>query len=129
MSRYWWTVWIKVAVLAVVLILAYTAVSKYVKNTFEPYLLDNTATVETAPEQSGDSDKEPNDGDATEDGEKDAEQSGSDSIKSIMEKLEGKLGVYIDYERFIFDYANDYAQRMMEESKDERNIISGPLSN
>ncbi len=41
-------------------------------------------------------------------------------IKEIVEKVEDKLGFRIDYENMIFDYANDYAGKMMEKSREER---------
>ncbi len=41
-------------------------------------------------------------------------------IKQIVEKVEDKLGVRFDYENMIFDYANDYAGKMMEKSREER---------
>lgn len=127
MGRSWWTVWVKVAILAVILILAYTFVSREVKDTFEPYLLDNTSVSETEEKSLEEEEALPKD--ETQDGEEaDAEQSGADMIKSIAEKIENKVGVYIDYENFIFDYANGYAQKMMEESREERNIITESLS-
>ena len=41
-------------------------------------------------------------------------------IKEIVEKVEDKLDLHFDYENLIFDYANDYADKMMQESKEER---------
>lgn len=102
MRRYWWTVWIKVAVMAVVLLLAYNFVSGIVKDTVGPYLLE-----EPRPEQ-------------TEEDE--------DMVKKLVGKVEGVLGVQIDYENFIFDFANEYAQKMMEQSDEEHHVISEPLS-
>lgn len=129
MGRYWWSVWIKVGILAVVLILAYTAVNGYLSNMFEPYLLDETAAAESEPVKIEDSENIPDAGNETENAEEElAESGGADVLKSIVEKIENKVGVYIDYESFIFDYANDYAQRMMEESRQERNVITEPLS-
>lgn len=101
MGRYWWTVWIKVAVMAVVLLLAYHFVSDIVKDTFEPYLLEEGAREELDEE---------------------------DMVQKLVGKVEGTFGVQIDYENFIFDFANDYAQKMMEESEEEHHIISEPLS-
>lgn len=42
MNRFWWTVWIKVAVLAVVLILAYNFVTDKVDAILSPYRLETT---------------------------------------------------------------------------------------
>ena len=101
MGRYWWTVWIKVAVMAVVLLLAYNFVSGIVKDTFEPYLLEEGAREELDEE---------------------------DMVQKLVGKVESAFGVQIDYENFIFDFANDYAQKMMEQSDEEHHIISEPLS-
>ena len=103
MERGWWTVWIKVAVLSIALFIAYRYARGIVVDLFEPYLLDEPAQVETV----------------TEDG---------DIIKRVFGKIEEKFDVKIDYENMIFDYANEYAQTMMEQSVEERNIISESLS-
>ena len=102
MRRYWWTVWIKVAVLAVVLLLAYNFVSGIVKDTVGPYLLE-----------------EPRQEQAEED---------KDIVQKLVGKVENVFDVQIDYENFIFDFANDYAQKMMEQSDEEHQVISEPLS-
>ena len=95
----------------------------------EPYLPDETAAAESEPVKIEDSENIPDAGNETENAEEElAESGGADALKSIVEKIENKVGVYIDYESFIFDYANDYAQRMMEESRQERNVITEPLS-
>ena len=101
MRRYWWTVWIKVAVLAVVLLLAYNFVSGIVKDTVGPYLLEEGTREELDEE---------------------------DMVQKLVGKVEGVFHVQIDYENFIFDFANDYAQKMMEESDEERNVITDSLS-
>ena len=48
-----------------------------------------------------------------------------DQAVSFAEKIVGKK---IDYENLIFDYANDYAHKMMDESDEERNAITDSLS-
>lgn len=105
MRRYWWTVWIKVAVLAVVLLVGFFAVKRYVRGFFEPYLIEESSAVEE-PEVA----------------------EGSDPVKAIFEKVEEKLGFRFRYEDMIFDYANAFAQDMMEDSVAERNVITEPLS-
>jgi len=105
MRRYWWTVWIKVAVLAIVLLVGFFVVKKYVKGFFEPYLLEESGTAEAQ--------------EVAED---------SDPVKAIFEKVEDKLGFRFRYEDMIFDYANDFAKDMMEDSEAERNAITEPLS-
>lgn len=112
MGRYWWTVWIKVAILAVVLLLAVQAVRGVVTDAIAPYLLD-TPVVEQP---------------STEEPPEDGEVEDSDLVASIMGKVQGFLGVNIDYEQFIYDFANGYAQQMMEDSDNEHNTISKPLS-
>lgn len=102
MGRYWWTVWIKVAVLALVMFAAYHVVSGFVRDTFEPYLLDEPVQ-------------------ATEDGEE------PDMVQKLVGKVEKTFDVNIDYENMIFDYASEYAEKMMEQSEQEHNTISAPL--
>lgn len=123
MGRYWWSVWIKVAILAVILLIAYNSASKFIQKTIEPYKLDASAetvmTEEASEETEADEETEKNE---------DGEPSASDKLKAIVEKVEAKVGSFMDYENFIFDYANDFAQKMMEESAEERNIISDHLS-
>lgn len=131
MGRYWWTVWIKVAILAVALILAYTAVRGYVDKELKPYKLKEAEIEEIELRRAEEAEKASSEGEEAEDEdteEKDAGQGATDALKKIVEDVESKVGIYINYEDFIFDYANDYAQRMMEESKEERNIITQPLS-
>ena len=103
MDRTWWTVWIKVAVLAVVLFLAYQTVRGFVMDTIGPYLLDEPSYVLAE-------DEEP------------------DMVQKLVGKVEDTFGVNIDYENFIFDFANQYAQDMMQQSEDEHNQITKPLS-
>lgn len=105
MRRYWWTVWIKVAILAAVLLVGFFAAKKYINSFFEPYLIDESSTVEE-PEIAAD----------------------SDPVKAIFEKVEDKLGFRFRYEDMIFDYANDFAKDMMKDSEAEHNAITEPLS-
>lgn len=105
MRKYWWTVWIKVAVLAVVLILAYNFISDQVEEMFSPYLIEET-TEEPAELE---------------------EQEDENLVMSILGKIEDAFGVKIDFENMIFDYANEYAQAMKDQSEEERNPIMEPL--
>ncbi len=104
MRRYWWFVWVKVAVLAVALFIAYRFVSSQVNDMLSPYLID-----------------EPTEAVVEEDGE-------PNPVDKLMGWVERKLDVQINYEDLIFDYANEYAQKMMEESDEERNVITDSLS-
>ena len=105
MGKYWWTVWIKVAVLAAVLLGAYLYVKDYVTDLFEPYLLEEPAVTEPTDET-----EEPN------------------IVEKLVGKVESVFDVRINYEDMIFDYANGYAKQMMEDSRAERNVIEAPLS-
>lgn len=112
MDKYWWTVWIKVAVLAVVLLVAYHYVSGFVKDTVQPYLLEESAVETTGPNDAQD----------------DAQSGAANMVQKIFGKIDQTFGVHIDYENFVFDYANAYAQQMMKESDAEHHVISEPLS-
>ena len=105
MGKYWWTVWIKVAVLAAVLLGAYLYAKDYVTDMFEPYLLEEPAVTEPTDET-----EEPN------------------IVEKLVGKVESVVDVRINYEDMIFDYANGYAKQMMEDSQAERNVIDAPLS-
>ena len=59
MTKYWWTVWIKVAIMAVVLIFAYNFISGIVLDLFDPYLLEEPESIV--------SDETPEDADEEED--------------------------------------------------------------
>lgn len=98
MRRYWWFVWVKVAVLAVALFFAYRYVHGVVDDLLSPYLLE-----ESQEEPSADDENE-------------------NKVDQLMGWVEDKLDVKIDYENLIFDYANDYAQKMIEQSEEERTV-------
>lgn len=100
MRKYWWTVWIEVAVIAVLLFSGYKFAIGMVRDLVSPYLIEEHEVGERS----------------------------DNMIKEIMEKVEEKLEVRIDYENLIFDYANDYAGRMMEESHEERQYQSETYS-
>ena len=112
MGKYWWTVWIKVAVLAAVLLGAYLYVKDYVTDLFEPYLLEEPAVTEPT-----DVNAEPTD-----------ETEEANIVEELVGKVEDAFDVRINYEDMIFDYANGYAKQMMEDSRAERNVIEAPLS-
>ena len=56
MTKYWWTVWIKVAVMAAVLIVAYNFISGIVRDLFDPYLLEESETVVAPSEETEEED-------------------------------------------------------------------------
>ena len=92
MRRCWWTVWIEVAIVAVLLFSGYKYVMGMVNDLISPYLIEEDQVGERS----------------------------DNLIKEIVEKVEDKLNVRFDYENMIFDYANDYAEKMMEMSREER---------
>ena len=94
MRKFWWIVLIEVAIMAVLLFCGYKYVTGMVRDLVSPYLIEEEEVGERS----------------------------DNLIKQIVEKVEEKLEVRIDYENLIFDYANDYAGKMMEQSKEERNF-------
>ena len=111
MTKYWWTVWIKVAVMAVVLIFAYNLISGFVRDLFDPYLLDEAVPETSVSEQESDGEEPEN----------------ANPLITVVSKVEQVFGIEIDYENMLFDYANEYAQAMMEGSKEDRNVITEHL--
>ena len=107
MRRFWWTVWIKVAVVALLLIMGYRYASNKIEEIVSPYLIEETQTVE-------------------EDGSNN--KTGGNLVMDMLGKIEESFGVKIDFENLIFDFANDFAMDMKEQSEQERNPISEPLS-
>ena len=93
MRRFWWTTWIKVAAVAAVLLVAFFFGKSKLDHILSPYESDGS------PEQ------------LTED---------ANIIDKTMYWVEKTLGKKLNYEDLIFDYANDYAQKMMTESKQSR---------
>ena len=96
MRRCWWTVWIEVAILAALLFLGFRFVSDQVQMLLDPYLIEEDEI-----------------GDRTD-----------NVIKDLVEKAEEKLNIRIDYENMIFDYANKYANTMMDQSREERKPVN-----
>ena len=107
MRRYWWTVWIKVAVLAIILLIGYNYASNKIEDMVSPYLIEESQTAEE--ESSND-------------------KTGGNFVMDILGKIEERFDVRIDFENLIFDYANDYAMDMKEQSQAEHNPIKEPLS-
>lgn len=100
MRQGWWTVWIKVAILALVLFSGYKYVTGMVQDLVSPYLIEEDEIGERS----------------------------DNLIKKVVEKVEEKLKIRIDYENMIFDYANDYADKMMEQSQEERQFLTETYS-
>ena len=100
MRKNWWTVWIEVAVMAVILFFAYTFLTNTVEKFLSPYLIE----------------------------EHEVGVRNDNMIKDIVEVVEEKLDVRIDYENMIFDYANGYAMDMMDQSEEERQFLAETYS-
>lgn len=94
MRRCWWTVWIEVAIVAIILVFAYNYVENKIEELVSPYLIE----------------------------EEEVGERNESVITDLVEMVEEKLGVRLDYENMIFDYANDYAKTMMEKSDEERSV-------
>ena len=92
MRRCWWTVWIEVAIVAVLLFFGYKYVTGMVMDIVSPYLIEEHEVGERS----------------------------DNLIKQMVEMVEEKFDFRVDYENLIFDYANDYAGEMMDQSKAER---------
>lgn len=104
MHRTWWFTWVKVAVLALALVIVFRAGYGIVKDMLSPYITEVEADQEpAAPEQ-------------------------DNIVTKLVDKVQNLFHVEIDYENLIFDYANEYAMKMMEESDEERHAVSEPLS-
>ena len=95
MRRCWWTVWIEVAIVALLLVFAYNYVENKVEELVSPYLIE----------------------------EEDVGDRNESIITDLVEMVEEELEIRLDYENMIFDYANEYAKTMMEESDEERSLI------
>ena len=104
MRRFWWTVWIKVAVLAIILLIGYNYATDKIDEMISPYLIEQTQTAEEETE------------------------SPDNLVMKILGKVEEALDVKIDFENLIFDYANEFALDLKEQSQEERNAITEPLS-
>lgn len=97
MRRFWWTTWIKVAAVGAALLVAFFFGKSKLDHMLSPYESD-----ESLQEPAAD----------------------ANIIDKAMYWVEEKLGKKINYEDLIFDYANDYAQKMMTESKEQREAES-----
>ncbi len=92
MRRLWWTVWIEVAIVAFLLYTGYDFARDKVQEYVSPYLIEEDEVGER-----------------------------SDNIVTrIVEAVEEKLGIRLNYEDMIFDYANEFALTLKEQSEEER---------
>ncbi len=103
MYKNWWFVWVKVGVLALVLLLAFNFVRGKVNDLVSPYLLSEPAATE--PSDSG-------------------EEEDADIIDKVTGMLNRVFDAEIDLENLIFDYANEYARRMVDRSYADRTVDS-----
>ena len=120
MRRYWWTVWIKVAVVAAALIVGYHFASNKIDELVSPYILEepevSAPTLSEEPETTvlPDASEQPDEG-----------IDKKNLLTTVLNKFQDTLGVKLDFENMIFDYANDYAQQMKEESDAARHPVAG----
>ena len=98
MRRCWWTVWIEVAIVALILVFAYNYVENKVEELVSPYLIEEDEVGER----------------------------NESIITDLVEMVEEKLDIRLDYENMIFDYANEFASTMMEQSEEERTLTQEP---
>lgn len=96
MGRYWWITWIKVVVLAVALFFAFRYGYRKIRATVSPYLTKQEESSAVAT---------------------------NSKLEKIFSRVEDTLKVKIDYEDLIFDYAEKYTQKMIEQSKEERSAL------
>ena len=150
MRRYWWTVWIKVAVVALALFLGYRYVDRKIDDLISPYVLeeidpsassssseDRETTEQTEPTEKTETLEKPvwpgmphRPGwtDPSDPSEEDVEPEEIDKknlLEELLNKVQDTLGVKLDLENMLFDYANEYAQQMKEESDAERHPGAG----
>lgn len=117
MERFWWFTWVKVGVLALALTLAVSFGYHKLVDLFEPYLL------EASPEPTQTEPTQP----ATEDPDEASEETKKNPVELVSDFVQNTFKMQVDFESMIFDYANDYAQKMMEESEEERHAFSDSL--
>lgn len=133
MSRFWWLVWVKVAVLALVLYLGYNAVSEKVTELFAPYILEETESTESTSEIELEVPEATEPGGEGEEVEEEVEEEeagidGAGLLQKVASKVEDLFGVKIDYENMLFDVADAYTQKIIAEADEERFAISESLS-
>ncbi len=92
MRRLWWTVWIEVAIVAFLLYTGYDYARDKVQEYVSPYLIEEDEVGER----------------------------GDNILTQLVEMVEDKLGIRLNYEDMIFDYANEFATTLMEQSQEER---------
>ena len=94
MRRFWWTVWIEVAIVAFLLYTGFDFARDKVQEYVSPYLIEEEEVGER-----------------------------SDNIVTrIVELVEEKFDIRLNYEDMIFDYANEFALKLKEQSEDERKV-------
>ncbi len=103
MHRHWWLVWVKVGVLALVLFLGFLFCLRKVNALVAPYLIHDPQPTQSTSE-SGSS------------GE------GGDIISKVTDLMSKVFKADVDLENLIFDYANEYAHNMIDQSYAERTV-------
>jgi hypothetical protein len=96
--RFWWTVWIEVAIVAFLLYMGYDFARDKVQEYLTPYLIEEEEVGERS----------------------------ENIVSQIVEKVEERFGIRMNYEDMIFDYANEFALTLMEQSEEERKPATAP---
>lgn len=118
MERFWWFTWVKVGILALVLILAVSFGYHKLVDLFEPYLLEESPeTTQTEPTETTSPDES----------DEESGETKKNPVELVSDFVQNTFKMQVDFESMIFDYANDYAQKMMEESEEERHAFSDSL--
>lgn len=120
MRRYWWTVWIKVAVVAAVLFVGYHFASNKIEELISPYILDEPEVSVSTLSEEPETTVLPNASEPPEEG-----INKKNLLTTVLNKFQDVIGVRLDFENLIFDYANEYAQQMKEESDAARRPVAG----
>ena len=98
MRRLWWTVWIEVAIVAFLLYMGYDYARDKVQEYISPYLIEEDEVGERS----------------------------DNIVTQLVELVEDKFDIRLNYEDMIFDYANEFALTLKEQSEEERKASTKP---
>ena len=98
MRRLWWTVWIEVAIVAFLLYTGFDYVRDKVQEYVSPYLIEEEEVGERS----------------------------DNIVTQLVEMVEDKFSIRLNYEDMIFDYANEFALTLMDLSEEERKPSAKP---
>ena len=98
MRRLWWTVWIEVAIVAFLLYTGFDYARDKVQEYLSPYLIEEEEVGERS----------------------------DNIVTQLVEMVEEQFSIRLNYEDMIFDYANEFALTLMEQSEEERKPTAKP---